>query len=455
MVTSYQRGHLYCQSLSTALPRDSRGLFPPFVLTLDEVSPRDSRGLFPPFVLTPDEVSPQQSNIEKFDTMKNVYQASEKESISGLSIRKISESIIWNSESNAAMEMNPDGLLSLDYREEDPPPNKHLKYHTSLQNMIPFRFSNKSNPMDDAGFFSFTSFAWMTPMMWSLFRNRLDKSSLSLSSHDGADTNGKRFERLWEDEVAKVGKQNASLGRVFMRFQRTRLLVAFLISILFTLSVFIGPAVLVYEILNYAEAPGASTLVHGVGLCVALFISEFSKAFFSSLLWAVSLRTAIRVKSAFSTIAFQKIISLRSVANISVGEVLTLALIGVSVYLIFIPIQGGGLESTPDLGSDILTAGRSRVYTRPGIRYPDSREEFLESTPDLGSDILTAGRRSRVYTRPGIRYPDSREEKSRRFKTKREGADYGNRPIKLAGKVIIQGISCLLPVHKALGETYM
>ncbi|XP_078101627.1 GATOR2 complex protein WDR59, partial [Sander vitreus] len=45
--------------------------------------------------------------------------------------------------------------------------------------------------------------------------------------------------------------------------------------------------------------------------------------------------------------------------------------------------------------------------------------------------------------------------KSRRFKTKREGADYGNRPIKLAGKVIIQEISCLLPVHKALGESYI
>uniref|UniRef100_A0A4W5KED5 ABC transmembrane type-1 domain-containing protein n=1 Tax=Hucho hucho TaxID=62062 RepID=A0A4W5KED5_9TELE len=180
---------------------------------------------------------------------------------------------------------------------------------------------SRSNPMDDAGFFSFTSFAWMTPMMWSLFRNRLDKSSLSLSSHDGADTNVKRFERLWEEEVAKVGLEKASLGGVFLRFQRTRLLVAFLVSILFTLSVFIGPAVLVYEILNYAEAPGTSTLVHGVGLCVALFISEFSKAFFASLLWAVNLRTAIRVKSAFSIIAFQKIISLRSISNISVGEV--------------------------------------------------------------------------------------------------------------------------------------
>lgn len=46
-------------------------------------------------------------------------------------------------------------------------------------------------------------------------------------------------------------------------------------------------------------------------------------------------------------------------------------------------------------------------------------------------------------------------QKSRRFKSKREGTDYSNRPIKLAGKVIIQEISCLLPVHKVLGESYM
>ncbi|XP_036391076.1 GATOR complex protein WDR59 isoform X3 [Megalops cyprinoides] len=45
--------------------------------------------------------------------------------------------------------------------------------------------------------------------------------------------------------------------------------------------------------------------------------------------------------------------------------------------------------------------------------------------------------------------------KSRRWKGKREGSDSSNRPIKLAGKVIIQEISCLLPVHKILGETYI
>ncbi|XP_061231827.1 GATOR2 complex protein WDR59 isoform X5 [Neopsephotus bourkii] len=45
--------------------------------------------------------------------------------------------------------------------------------------------------------------------------------------------------------------------------------------------------------------------------------------------------------------------------------------------------------------------------------------------------------------------------KSRRWKSKREGTDANNRPIKAAGKVIIQDISCLLPVHKLLGELYV
>ncbi|XP_040265541.1 GATOR complex protein WDR59 [Bufo bufo] len=48
-----------------------------------------------------------------------------------------------------------------------------------------------------------------------------------------------------------------------------------------------------------------------------------------------------------------------------------------------------------------------------------------------------------------------KERKSRRWKSKRETNDSGSRPIKAAGKVIIQDISCLLSVHKALGELYI
>uniref|UniRef100_A0A8C1VLR0 ATP-binding cassette, sub-family C (CFTR/MRP), member 12 n=1 Tax=Cyprinus carpio TaxID=7962 RepID=A0A8C1VLR0_CYPCA len=222
----------------------------------------------------------------------------------------------------------PEGPPVLDYREPEPPPKKH-KYQQSLKTLIPFRFGSNSHPVDDAGFFSFTSFAWMSPMMWKLFRNRLDEDSLFLSPHDGAHTNGERLQRLWDEEVAHVGLEKASLPAVVMRFQKTRFIVAFFVSVLFAFGAFVGPSILVNEILSYIEQPGSSTELRGIGLCVALFVGEFSKAFFASLLWAVNLRTAVRVKGAFSMLAFKKIISLRSLTSISIGEFSIARLIGV------------------------------------------------------------------------------------------------------------------------------
>uniref|UniRef100_A0A8C2GX60 ATP-binding cassette, sub-family C (CFTR/MRP), member 12 n=1 Tax=Cyprinus carpio TaxID=7962 RepID=A0A8C2GX60_CYPCA len=170
-----------------------------------------------------------------------------------------------------------------------------------------------------------------------------------------------RLQRLWDEEVAHVGLEKASLPAVVMRFQKTRFIVAFFVSVLFAFG-----------------QPGSSTELRGIGLCVALFVGEFSKAFFASLLWAVNLRTAVRVKGAFSMLAFKKIISLRSLTSISIGETINVltgdgyrmfeaimfgtfllcvpflliiciiyacailgytALIGILVYLIFLPIQ--------------------------------------------------------------------------------------------------------------------
>uniref|UniRef100_A0A8C1TB72 ATP-binding cassette sub-family C member 5 n=1 Tax=Cyprinus carpio TaxID=7962 RepID=A0A8C1TB72_CYPCA len=252
---------------------------------------------------------------------------------------------------------------------------KHFSSYEIFLTLI-FSADLHSHPVDDAGFFSFTSFAWMSPMMWKLFRKRLDEDSLYLSPHDGAHINGERFQRLWDEEVAHVGLEKASLPAVVMRFQKTRFIVSFFVSVLFAFAAFVGPVL--HEILSYIEQPESSTLLHGIGLCVALFLSEFSKAFFASLLWAVNLRTAVRMKGAFSMLAFKKIISLRSLTSISIGETINVltsdgyrmfeaitfgtfllcvpflliiciiyacitlgytALIGILVYLIFLPIQ--------------------------------------------------------------------------------------------------------------------
>ncbi|XP_024151598.2 multidrug resistance-associated protein 9 isoform X1 [Oryzias melastigma] len=253
------------------------------------------------------------------------------------------------------------------------------KYHQSIQTLKPLRWSSsQSNPVDNAGFLSFVTFAWMTPMMWAMFRNRLDFSSLCLSQFDVADSSGERLWRLWEQQVEQKGLQKASLIRAVLRFQRTRLILSVIIGILVMTAAFIGPAVLVNEILKYIENPGGSSVAFGVGLAVALFTSEFFKAFFISLLWAVNLRTAVRLKGAFSTMAFQKAISLRVHSDVSMGEMINVltndghrlfeavlfgsftlstpvlfvacivyacyilgytALTGVCIYLIFVPVQ--------------------------------------------------------------------------------------------------------------------
>uniref|UniRef100_UPI0037E705BF ATP-binding cassette sub-family C member 12-like n=1 Tax=Semicossyphus pulcher TaxID=241346 RepID=UPI0037E705BF len=202
-------------------------------------------------------------------------------------------------------------------------PSLYRKYHQSLQTCKPFRWSSpNSHPLDNAGSLSFATFAWMTPMMWAIFRNRLDPTSLKLSPLDSADTSGERLHRLWEEEVAKVGLEKASLVRVVFRFQRTRLILSTVFGVLAMFAVFVGPAVLVYRILDYADNPGSSTVLHGVGLAFGLFISEFLKAFLISILWAMNLRTAVRLKGAFASMAYQKIISLRVHSGISMGEMI-------------------------------------------------------------------------------------------------------------------------------------
>ncbi|KAJ8333700.1 hypothetical protein SKAU_G00410190 [Synaphobranchus kaupii] len=182
--------------------------------------------------------------------------------------------------------------------------------------------------MDGSGFFSFLSFSWMTPVLWTFYKNNLYTSSLSLPPQDGANENGKRFHGLWEEEVAREGFEKASLERVVFHFIKTRLLFVLLISILYAFLFFLGKAVLVYALLKHVENPEASTLTYGLCLCFALFTSEVCRTLLFSLLLAIHYRTAIRVKSGLSSMAFQKIMSLSSIRvlnNLSVGKVINTA----------------------------------------------------------------------------------------------------------------------------------
>uniref|UniRef100_A0AAX7T572 ATP-binding cassette, sub-family C (CFTR/MRP), member 12 n=1 Tax=Astatotilapia calliptera TaxID=8154 RepID=A0AAX7T572_ASTCA len=187
-------------------------------------------------------------------------------------------------------------------------------FHTTFYVCFIFR----PHPVDNAGFLSFMTFAWMTPLMWSIFRNKLDISELKLSPFDIADTSAQRFQRLWDEEVAKRGLEKASLVRVAFHFQRTRLIVSVIIGILAMVSAFLGP------VSHHLCESVSNTVSYGVGLSIGLFTTECCKALLISLLWSINLRTAVRLKGAFSTVAFQKIISLRVYSGVSMGEMINI-----------------------------------------------------------------------------------------------------------------------------------
>ncbi|XP_034495248.1 multidrug resistance-associated protein 9 [Ailuropoda melanoleuca] len=279
------------------------------------------------------------------------------------------------------------------------------RYDHSLKTMIPVRPYARlaPNPVDDAGLFSFATFSWLTPVMVKGYKRTLTVDTLPpLSPYDSSDTNAKRFRILWDEEVERVGPEKASLGRVVWKFQRTRVLMDIVANILCIIMAAIGPTVLIHQILQQTESVSRNVWV-GVGLCIALFATEFTKVLFWALAWAINYRTAIRLKVAVSTLVFESLVSFKTLAHISVGEVLNIlssdsyslfeaalfcplpatipilmavcavyaffilgptALVGISVYIIFIPIQ-------------MFMAKLNSAFRRSAISVTDKRVQTM------------------------------------------------------------------------------
>uniref|UniRef100_A0A667HYB0 ATP-binding cassette sub-family C member 12 n=1 Tax=Lynx canadensis TaxID=61383 RepID=A0A667HYB0_LYNCA len=274
------------------------------------------------------------------------------------------------------------------------------RYDPSLKTMIPVRPYARlaPNPVDDAGLLSFATFSWLTPVMVRGYKHTLTADTLPpMSPYDSSDTNAKRFRILWDEEVERVGPEKASLGQVVWKFQRTRVLMDIVANILCIIMAAIGPTVLIHQILQQTESISRNVWV-GIGLCIALFATEFTKVLFWALAWAINYRTAIRLKVAISTLVFENLVSFKTLAHISVGEVswsrysllklpfLSLAatipilmavcavyaffiwgsqlFIGISVYIIFIPIQ-------------MFMAKLNSAFRRSAISVTDKRVQTM------------------------------------------------------------------------------
>ena len=74
------------------------------------------------------------------------------------------------------------------------------------------------------------------------------------------------------------------------------------------------------KILEYAENPSGD-VIYGVGLCMALFLTECLKSLGMCSCWVVNQRTAVRFRAAVFSFAFEKLMQFKSLTHITMGEV--------------------------------------------------------------------------------------------------------------------------------------
>uniref|UniRef100_A0AAX7V4W0 Uncharacterized protein n=1 Tax=Astatotilapia calliptera TaxID=8154 RepID=A0AAX7V4W0_ASTCA len=134
---------------------------------------------------------------------------------------------------------------------------------------------------------------------------------------------GSRLEHLWHEELKRSGREGASLTRVFWRFCQTRTLVAVFSLLLTMVAGFVGAAILVKSLLEYSQS-SESSVWYGLSLAAGLFLMELMRSWSLGLMWGVNYRTAARLRGATLTLAFHKILRLRSTKDISPGELINI-----------------------------------------------------------------------------------------------------------------------------------
>uniref|UniRef100_F7BXT9 ATP binding cassette subfamily C member 11 n=1 Tax=Ornithorhynchus anatinus TaxID=9258 RepID=F7BXT9_ORNAN len=183
-----------------------------------------------------------------------------------------------------------------------------------------FPRSPAQHPLDNAGVFSFMTFSWMTSLMMQGYRKRLNENTAPpLSEYESSARNAKRLQVLWEEEVTRCGVDKASLNRVILQFQRTRICINVFVGILSSVLGVLGPVLFIPRILQFSENTSGN-IAFGIGYCVALFLSESCKSLTLSLCWIINYRTAARLRTAVSTLAFEKLMKFKSLTHVSIGE---------------------------------------------------------------------------------------------------------------------------------------
>ncbi|XP_033096056.1 multidrug resistance-associated protein 5-like [Anneissia japonica] len=196
---------------------------------------------------------------------------------------------------------------------------QHKRVYNQLQ-----KDEKKPNPLESVGYFSILTYSWCTEFFRKATKRPLNVNDLFVCSQsDSAKENAERFEELWEEELAKKGAENASVGKVFQKFLWRPVIISVFVLVITLGSWFIEASVVVRKLLEYSEQPVAD-LHYGMILVLALFLCQsvtclgFGLEFYLNTRWGMRLRTAI------VHAVFRKIMRIRHLHGKTAGEIINL-----------------------------------------------------------------------------------------------------------------------------------
>uniref|UniRef100_A0A7N8Y8Y1 ATP-binding cassette sub-family C member 5 n=1 Tax=Mastacembelus armatus TaxID=205130 RepID=A0A7N8Y8Y1_9TELE len=257
------------------------------------------------------------------------------------------------------------------------------------------------HPVDSAGLFSFMTFHWLTP----LATHARSKGQLLLddiwpvSQKECCYENSRRLASLWDEEQKTKGSK-ASLCSVVWSFCQTRLLLSILCLTVTQLAGFSGPAFVVKRLLEYTQQE-ESDLGYGLLLVLGLLTTELIRSWSLALTWALNYRTGSRLRGAILSLAFNKILRLRSVRDKSMGQLVNMC-----------SSDGQRMFEAAAVGS--LLAGGPLVAVL-GVAYnlfsATSIMSLVWSALIMFSDQMFSSRLTAYFRRKGVAVTDKRVQK--------------------------------------------
>lgn len=198
------------------------------------------------------------------------------------------------------------------------------RYKKALKTALPVRFGKTPEntvPLETNGLYNFTTFGWLTPYLWQMYRHGIDVvQRLQLTGDERSDVSAVRMERFWQEELQTKGEGQASYGKAILKSFKTRLIIGAVASLVHGFLTLAIPILVIQYFLIYLSL-GDVRLKTGIGFAIALGLIPVVKTFVDGFFWMVNFQAAVRIKYGSLALLYKKVLRLKSLQDKSTGDI--------------------------------------------------------------------------------------------------------------------------------------